>query len=101
MKTVSKKLPKAFHPYFWDVDPKKIDVVASKRYVIERLLEFGNEEALHWMFEKYDRAAVRQVAANARGLSRLSGNFWACYFSIPKERVRCLNKPLLLPHSPF
>lgn len=78
-----------------------MDVVAGKRYVIERLLEFGDEEALHWMFEKYDRKTIRQVAVTARGLSKLSGNFWALYFGIPEERVKCLNKPLLLPHSPF
>lgn len=101
MKKQSKKLPKAFYPYFWDVAPQKIDVVASKRYVIERLLEFGNEVALRWMFERYNRVAIRQVVSGARGLSKLSGNFWALYFSIPKERMRCLTKVHILPDSPF
>ncbi len=101
MKKQSKRLPKEFYPYFWDVDPAKIDVVQNSRYVIERLLEFGHEVALRWMFERYQRTAIRQVVSRARGLSKLSGNFWALYFGIPKERMRCLNKVHILPNSPF
>ncbi|MBI4994134.1 hypothetical protein HZC21_00610 [Candidatus Peregrinibacteria bacterium] len=30
---------------FWDIDPKTIDLKKHKRYIIERILDFGNDKS--------------------------------------------------------
>ena len=43
------KIPKTLHRYFWDVNPNTIDLAQRRHYVIERLLELGDQEAVLWM----------------------------------------------------
>lgn len=53
---------------FWDVDPKKIDSKKHARYIIERILEFGNDEEVRWMWAYYSPELIRDVVENWRGL---------------------------------
>lgn len=101
VKKQSKKLPKAFYPYFWEINPARLDIKKSAYYIVEKILHFGDQGAVHWMFQTYPVTLIKQVLRHSRGLDKRSGNFWAGIFDIRRERVRCLNKPLLLRHSPF
>jgi len=51
---------------FWDVDPKTIDEEKNARYIIERVLDFGNDEEVRWVFHRYPHAYIRQVLALPR-----------------------------------
>lgn len=46
---------------FWDTDPATIDLIKNARYVIERVLEFGNEDEVRWLFKHYPRAQIKAV----------------------------------------
>ena len=87
MKT--RQLPQRFHQYFWDVDPQAIDLVERKTYVIKRLLERGNTEAIYWLQEQYSTDDIVEVLRRSRELSRKTGLFWAHLLEIPSEEVRC------------
>lgn len=52
-----------------------------KAYIIERLLEFGDEKAVRWLFEEYTRDDVAAVLESSRSLSLKSRNFWRLRFS--------------------
>lgn len=43
---------------FWDVDPNTIDIEKHARYVIERVLDFGTDEEVRWMFKQYPRSKI-------------------------------------------
>lgn len=44
---------------FWDVDPETIDLEKNARYVIERVLDFGNDEEVRRLFQKYGKERIR------------------------------------------
>jgi len=85
-------IPQFAQRYFWDVDAKKLDAARHSTYVIERLLEWGNPQAARWVLQKYSRRKIVSVLKKTRALSRMSANFWAMYFGLPKNEVRCLSK---------
>lgn len=77
-KKVSKPKPIKFRQtLFWDVDPKNIDPQKHAKYIIERILEFGKDNEVRWMFNYYPRELVKDRIRNSRGvLSPMSKNFW-------------------------
>ncbi len=53
---------------FWDVDPKTIDEKRHATYIIERILDFGNDDEVRWMWQTYSRRKIRSVAEKSRVL---------------------------------
>lgn len=88
-------LPKFLKKYFWDVDFEKLDTQEHPYYVLQRILEFGNEKAVAWMRRRFNAKQVKYVLTHLRGLSPKSANFWAIIYGIDKERVICLQKHYL------
>lgn len=52
---------------FWDVDVKMIDKKRHARYVIERVLEFGNDDEVRWLFRSYSRKTLQNALRRSRG----------------------------------
>lgn len=93
-----KKLPKKLYQYFWDVDPGKINLENRDYYVTERLLEWGDVEAIRWLNKSVPLELIRLVVKNSRQLSCKSANYWAGIFNINKQEVRCLNPAFQRKH---
>lgn len=53
---------------FWDVNPKTIDPQKNSRYVIERILEFGNDTEVRWMAKYYSPAVIKKTFRTSRGV---------------------------------
>ena len=51
---------------FWDVDPKTIDPDKHARYIIERILDFGEPEEVQWLFKRYPKEQIRGVMNQPR-----------------------------------
>ena len=66
---------------FWDVDPAKIDVDKNARYVIERILDFGDEHELSWMNRYYSEEKIKDVVKKSRVLFDKSRYFWSLVYS--------------------
>lgn len=66
---------------FWDVDPKTIDPEKHARYIIERVLDFGSDEEIRWMWKFYDRNLIREVANTSRSLHPETKVFWKLMLS--------------------
>lgn len=88
------KLPDFLKKYFWDVEFKNIDLEKRKVFVLKRILEYGDEQAVSWMLQNFKRSEIKNVLCNFRGFSQKSANFWALLLNIPKEEVICLKKAL-------
>lgn len=84
--------------YFQDVDPATIDVEQHATFIIERLLEFGDDVAVVWLEKTYQREQLADVVRTSGRLSRKSGNYFAIKYGIPTEEVQCLTQrsPLTL-----
>lgn len=85
------KLPVSFKKYFWDVDFKKIALGKRKEYILKRILEYGDEEAIAWMRSNFKKSEIKNTLCNFRGYSLKTANFWAFMLNIKKEDVKCLN----------
>jgi hypothetical protein len=51
---------------FWDVNPAKIDIKKNAKYVIERILDFGNDKEVKWMLKNYNKTELKRVINNSR-----------------------------------
>lgn len=75
---------------FWDTDPKNIDVKKNAQYIIERILNFGDENDIKWMFKNYKLSLIKHVLSSSRDISYKGVNFWAHILKVPKNKILCL-----------
>lgn len=61
---------------FWDVDTKTINPKRHARYIIERILDFGNDDEVRWMWRTYSRSLIADVVKKSRVLQPQSRNLW-------------------------
>lgn len=87
-----RKPPEFLKKYFWDVDFEKIDLQKRRVYVLRRILEYGDEQAIAWMWKNFEKSEIKNALSNFRGYSQKSASFWAFILNIEKENVKCLNK---------
>ena len=62
---------------FWDTDPKKIDPKKHAKYIIERILDFGNDSEVRWARKFYSQRLIKNVVKTSRVLHPKSKNLWA------------------------
>ncbi|MBM3293149.1 MAG: hypothetical protein FJY82_01360 [Candidatus Aminicenantes bacterium] len=67
---------KGFERFFWDADLAKLDLERHKTFVIERILELGDEAAVRQLLATYSRLDILRVLRDARSLSPKSHGFW-------------------------
>ncbi len=85
------RLPTCAYRCFWDIDPTNLDIDRYSRYVIERLLEYGDLSSVRWMERYFSREEIVEVLKTSRSLSRKSANFWLTILDVPREEVRCMS----------
>ena len=74
------KVPEEFRIYFWDVQPEDLNTEKNSRFIAERILNFGNSNAVRWMFSWADKDFIRSVVKDSRNLNAKSRNFWQKFF---------------------
>lgn len=87
-------MPAFLKKYFWDVNFGKIDLDNRRIYVLKRILEYGDEKAVRWMWKNFTKAEIKDILYHYRGLSFKSANFWAFIVNVKKEDVKCLQRRL-------
>ncbi len=87
-----KTLPQFLKKYFWDVDFSKLNKEIHTSFIIERILEEGNEKATRWMRDNFDTAQIKNVLFNSKNLSPKSANYWQLIFNLKREIILCLRK---------
>lgn len=61
---------------FWDTKPENIDKEKHKRYIIERVLEFGRDDEVRAIVKEYSQDDIREVMNKKRGLTPITKNLW-------------------------
>jgi len=61
---------------FWDTNPKLIDTKKHAAYIIERVLEFGNDKEVCWLWNFYRPSLIKKVINNSRSLSPKTISLW-------------------------
>ncbi|MEO0094267.1 MAG: hypothetical protein ABIL46_05790 [candidate division WOR-3 bacterium] len=89
-----KSIPKFIKKYFWEADLDKLDIKKYRIYILRRIMEYGDEKAVAWLWKNFKKSEMRKVLIESRGFSKKSANYWAVILDLPKEKMRCLNKQL-------
>ncbi len=62
---------------FWDTNPKNIDTKRNAQYIIERVLDLGDDKEVKWLWDFYSRSLLKNVVAKSRCLRPETKNLWA------------------------
>ena len=95
------KLPAFLRPYFWETDLARISWQRHESYIIERVIEYGDDRAIHWLKANFTPARIARVVKTSRAISPNTANLWALILKIPRGKIECFSKPSLLPRSAF
>lgn len=76
MPKAKKKVMRFRRSLFWDVDPRTIDPKKHARYIIERVLDFGDDQEARWVYKTYPRRFIHEVAKTSRALHPQTKVLW-------------------------
>lgn len=60
----------------WDVDRSKVDVRQHQRFLIARVLDYGDPETVRWLRRTYGDEALLEVVDSGAALSPRTAGFW-------------------------
>jgi hypothetical protein len=69
-----------------------LDKKTHSQFIIERILEYGDEKAVKWMKRNFKLNEIKKVIYSSRNLSLKSANFWQFIFDLNKNDILCLKK---------
>jgi len=64
-------------PFFWEIDLSKINIEENKQYIIQRILELGDKDAVQWLFSNFPLDDIKKTLKESRSISKKSLNFWS------------------------
>ncbi len=67
---------------FWDADKSGIDVQRHARYIVCRVLDYGDSPEVRWLFDTYGEEAIRNVVASGAPLHPKTANYWRKRFGL-------------------
>ena len=65
---------------FWDTDAKQLDSQKHARYIIERVVDFGNDKEVRWVVQNYSPALIKKTIRSSRVLHNKSKALWSLLF---------------------
>lgn len=74
---------------FWDVDQKKIDIDKSKRYIINKVLEYGLINDWIIIYKHYGIDQITEIAMQLNDLDDRTLSFIALLSKKPIDQFRC------------
>lgn len=69
-------IPEEFRKYFWDVAYDDLSLEKYPKFIAERILNFGDLDAIKWLQAVLDREFIRSVIINSRNLNPKTKNYW-------------------------
>lgn len=76
----ARRIPEGLRTLFWDTRIENIHIKNNARYIIERVLEMGDLDALRWLQRVYPVRTIIDVIETSRVLTGKSRNFWRIWF---------------------
>lgn len=73
---------------FWDV--QSADPVKNSSFVIDRILNYGEEEDFKWAAQYYGIDRIKAHLEEKNNLDNKSLSFWCKYFNV--DPIKCIQK---------
>jgi hypothetical protein len=76
----TQSIPTHLTEYFWGDDLTDLTVNKNPKYIVQTLLDRGNNDALRWLFSTIDKQTIKSFLPTLK-LSKKSAHFWNIYLS--------------------
>lgn len=73
-------LPPHITKYFWGDNISELDLQKNKTYIIQTILDKGDQNAIKWLFSTIDPRTIKDMLPSIR-LDKKSAHFWNTYLS--------------------
>lgn len=77
---------------FWDVDYKNIDKEKNASFIVERVLNYGDEKDYKELKRVYGLLKIKKIAKEINYINKKNINFWSIMFDIPLKHFKCTKK---------
>ncbi len=77
---MAKQLPHQIIKYFWGDNLSSLSWEKHKQFILQTLLEKGDQEAIAWLFNRAKKAEIKSMLPSLK-LSKKSAGFWNFYLS--------------------
>lgn len=91
----SLEIPTFLKPLFWDTLIENIRLPIHQRYIIERILEYGDDQAIKWLKSTFAASKIALTVQTSRQISHKTANLWGLVLDIPREEIACFKTPLI------
>ncbi|SHG43622.1 hypothetical protein SAMN02745221_00214 [Thermosyntropha lipolytica DSM 11003] len=82
-------IPYDFKSIFWDTAIQDLDLKKHRKYIIERILNFGDLEHFSWLLKNYTPEEIIDEVKTNRQINKKSAILVANFFNIDKEEIFC------------
>ncbi len=97
--TVDHPIPQEMTALFWDVDLKQLDLTLPGEFIIERVLNMGDEQGLLWLWKTFKQDKILETVQNSRRLTRKTARCWQNYFDLREDQMRCFSTYSMSPDN--
>ncbi|MBU4446376.1 hypothetical protein KJ656_15055 [bacterium] len=73
---INKKLPEEFRKYFWDCNFNELSLDKYQKFVVERILNFGDIHSVRYILLNVDKSEIKNIISTSRNLNNKTKNFW-------------------------
>jgi hypothetical protein len=84
-----KQKPNFSQNLFWDVDINTLDIDLHSKFILERVLQYGDLDDWRKVKNYYPVDDIKTMALDIRTIDPKSLNFIAAYLNIPITEFRC------------
>ncbi len=90
MKPLTQTIPQAVKNCLWSYEVDKLDLKENRNLIVFNVLNFGNEEAVNWLFENYDESEIISIAkiTPKTAWSPKSLNYWSLILGFTPMKSR-------------
>jgi hypothetical protein len=94
-------IPDFVSKYLWDVKIEDVSLETNSKFIIERVLEYGDTDSINWLKSTYSQETISNALAKSRRISPKTGNFYALIFGLDKSKLECICKPFTKKQERF
>jgi hypothetical protein len=84
-------LPPFVSCLFREIDEKNVDLAKNRGFIVERVLENGDDKSVEWCVKTFGRETIADAIEESTFVSPQTANLWALVLDLREERIRCLS----------
>ena len=77
---------------FWDVNPQALDYKKDANFIVERVLNFGDEKDYQTIKKIYGIKKIKEISKGVNYNNKKNINFWGNIFNISPKLFKCTRK---------